>query len=295
MPTTLEPGRPVAAHPRTLLVEFLGAFVRHHDGWAPVSAMVSLMAEVGLDGPTVRTLVSRLKSRGWLQPEKRAGASGYRLTPTALASLAEGDEVVWRARQEVSLRDGWVLVTFSVPESERAKRHLLRSRLTGLGFGNIGPGVWIAPARMLEPARSLLRRLELERFVDTFTAQVPPGGDVSDLIRRGWDLGGINAEYRAFVEHHEPVVRRWEWPVDPGAAQDHEAFRDYVLTLNAWRQLPFKDPGLPQELLGPDWAGRAAGDLFVRVVELLEDRARAHAARAWPAHGPDGSRVLRHR
>jgi phenylacetic acid degradation operon negative regulatory protein len=268
----------VAVHPRTLLVEFLGAFVRRHDGWAPVSAMVSLMGVVGLDGPSVRTLVSRLKSRGWLAPEKRGSASGYRLSASALASLAEGDEVVWRARQEVSLDDGWALVTFSVPESERAKRHLLRSRLTGLGFGNIGPGIWIAPARMLGPARSLLRRLDLEQFVDLFTAQVAPGGDIADLIRRGWDLAELDGEYHAFLRAHGPVAAAWT----EGPRGDAAAFHDYVLALNQWRQLPFKDPGLPPELLGPDWAGARAGELFVRLVELLEEPAQRYAATFWP-------------
>ncbi|WP_432563469.1 PaaX family transcriptional regulator [Kineococcus sp. SYSU DK003] len=269
-------------HPRTLLVEFLGAFVRRHDGWAPVSAMVTLMGEVGLDGASVRTLVSRLKSRGWLEPEKRERVSGYRLTPVALESLAEGDEVVWRARQEVSLDDGWVLATFSVPESERAKRHLLRSRLSGLGFGNIGPGVWIAPARMLTPARSLLSRLELLQFVDLFCARVAPGGDgpaeLAGLIARGWDLAELGGEYDAFVVDRRPVADRWA--EEPGT--DGEAFAEYVLALNQWRQLPFKDPGLPHELLGPDWAGRAAGELFVRLVDLLEEPAQRHAASLWP-------------
>lgn len=272
----------VAAHPRTLLVEFLGAFVRRQQGWAPVSAMVSLMGELGLDGASVRTLVSRLKSRGWLEPDKRARISGYRLTETALASLAEGDEVVWRARQEVSLDQGWVLVTFSVPESERAKRHLLRSRLTGLGFGNIGPGVWIAPARMLQPARSLLSRLQLLEFVDLFTAQVAPGGDspeaLAALIARGWDLAELDAEYHAFLRDQQPLAQCWQQ--QPGS--DREAFRTYALALNQWRQLPFKDPGLPQELLGPDWAGRRAGALFVQMVDLLEAGAQRHAATFWP-------------
>lgn len=269
---------PPPTHPRTLLVEFLGAFVRRHDGWAPVSAMVTLMGEVGLDGAAVRTLVSRLKSRGWLEPDKRGRVSGYRLSGTALDSLAEGDEVVWRARQEVSLEDGWVLATFSVPESERAKRHLLRSRLAGLGFGNTAPGVWIAPARMLGPARSLLHRLELLEFVDLFTAQVAPGGDVDELIGRGWDLAEIDEEYHAFLDDHRPVLARW----NRRRGTDREAFRDYVLALNQWRQLPFKDPGLPHELLGEDWAGLAAGELFVHLVGLLEDRAQRYAATFWP-------------
>ena len=36
--------------------------------------------------------------------------------------------------------DGWVVLVFSVPESERDKRHVLRTTLTRLGFGTADPG-----------------------------------------------------------------------------------------------------------------------------------------------------------
>ncbi|WP_454132103.1 hypothetical protein [Kitasatospora aureofaciens] len=39
-----------------------------------------------------------------------------------------------------------------MPESERAHRHQLRSRLSWLGFGNAAPGCRLAPARLLPDA-----------------------------------------------------------------------------------------------------------------------------------------------
>jgi phenylacetic acid degradation operon negative regulatory protein len=269
-------------HPRTLLVEFLGAFVRHQDNWAPVAALVSLMGEIGLDESTVRTLVSRLKQRGWLVPERRNGANGYRLSDTALRSLEEGDRIVWHARQHVSLADGWTLVAFSVPERERSKRHLIRSRLGALGFGNVGAGIWLAPARMLPDARSLLAELGLTKFVDLFTAQYAEGQELSELIERGWDLKSLNHDYRQFVAEHEPVLK--EWLAAPRS--DADGFRAYMHALNQWRKLPFRDPGLPSELLGSDWAGDAAGVLFEKVVESLEPSAVRHVQSHWGDEAP---------
>ncbi|GAB3570839.1 PaaX family transcriptional regulator C-terminal domain-containing protein [Amycolatopsis endophytica] len=272
-----------AAYPARLLVDFLGTFVRGHEGWAPVSAIVALMVEVGLDGPSVRAHISRLKSRGWLLPDKRGTVRGYRLSASASAELAEGDDLIWGPRAEASRTAGWALVTFSVPESAREKRHLLRSRLAALGFGAIGPGTLIAPARMLGAARSVVDSLGLASHADLFVARIAYAEDVHDIIERGWNLADLNAGYARFLREYAPVERRWAQRGTRRSAElDAEAFRDFLFALNHWRVLPAKDPGLPLDTLGPGWHGREAGELFVRLVKLLETRARRHAATYWP-------------
>ena len=52
--------------------------------------------------------------------------------------------------------------------------------------------------------------------------------------------------------------------------------------MDSWRRLPFRDPGLPRELLSEGWSGPAAGALFEQLVATLERRALAHAAGFWP-------------
>lgn len=270
-------------HPASVFAEFLGMFVRPNDNWAPASAMVGLMAGIGFDEPAVRALISRQKSRGWLVPEKRGTVRGYRLGESALFGLAESDKIVWHARDEAPAADGWVLVTFSVPESVRAKRHVLRSRLAAIGFGTIGPGTLIAPARMLGPAQAVLRDHDLGEFVDVFFAQLPPGGDAAGIVCRGWDLTGLNDEYRDFVRVEEPIRALWESRSTVADADlDAEAFRDFLLAFNRWRRLPLRDPGLPHGLIGSKWLGRVAGELFERLVELLDARAQRHAIGFWP-------------
>ena len=65
--------------------------------------------------------------------------------------LRDGDARIFgrRARRR---SDGWLLVVFSVPETERDKRHQLRSPLTRLGFGTVAPGVWVAPGHLADEA-----------------------------------------------------------------------------------------------------------------------------------------------
>ncbi|NEE37388.1 PaaX family transcriptional regulator, partial [Streptomyces sp. SID7982] len=67
-------------------------------------------------------------------------SAGYALSPDARQLLDDGDRRIYR-HPAPSLADGWVLAVFSVPEAERSKRHVLRSRLARLGFGTAAPGV----------------------------------------------------------------------------------------------------------------------------------------------------------
>jgi phenylacetic acid degradation operon negative regulatory protein len=271
-------------HPSSLFPEFLGLFVRPHGGWAPAAAMVTLMEQVGYDPPAVRTLISRQKSRGWLIAETRVNSRGYRLSDEALHSLDESDKIVWHAPDPVDPGAGWVLVTFSVPESDRQKRHLLRSRLAAVGFGGIGPGTLIAPAPTLRAAREVLEGYHLTEYADVFLAVLPEGTEAASLIHRAWDLEALNADYQDFIRVEQPVLAWWEQRGDcpaTDAAVNAHAYRDYLFAFNRWRRLPLKDPGLPARWIGPDWSGPAAGRLFERLVELLRPRAQRHAEAYW--------------
>src|SRR4051812_30194483 len=132
------------AVPRSLLMTFFGAFLRRLGGWIAVADLVALMGDLGLDEQAVRSAVSRLKRRGVIAPERRAGAAGYRLTPRGEAILEAGDARIFG-------RDGdgaaqWLLVVFSIPEARRALRHKLRARLQWLGPGAGAGGGGVGPA-----------------------------------------------------------------------------------------------------------------------------------------------------
>lgn len=258
--------------PRSLIVTTYGAFARDDDGWLSVAALIRLLAALGVDEPAVRSSISRLKRRDILVPERRGGAAGYALSGHARDILDEGDRRIF-ARPAGRLSDGWVMAVFSVPESERRRRHTLRSRLTWLGFGTCAPGVWIAPAHLADETRSTLSRLGLAPYVDLFRADYLDFADLRDEVARWWDLEGLATQYAAYVEAWAPVLASWRRrrSVDPEAA-----FADYVGTLDAWRRLPYLDPGLPAELLPHGWPGVTAADTFFGLRDRLERRAHEH-------------------
>ena len=271
---TNEPGGDVGARSarlRHLIVTVYGLYGRSDGGWLSVAALIRLLGDLGVDEPAVRSAISRLKRRGILQAQRHEGAAGYQLSPEALAILREGDARIFR-RQRGTLADGWLLAVFSVPESQRHRRHVLRSELTRLGFGMVAPGVWIVPAHLQDATAETLRRLELDSYADLFRADHRAFGDLAGKIRLWWDLDELERRYEAFIEAHEPALRRWQH----GTPAGREAFADYVRALTDWRRLPYLDPGLPAELLPDGWIGIRAAEDFFALRSLLEKPARGY-------------------
>ncbi|MFH8366627.1 PaaX family transcriptional regulator C-terminal domain-containing protein [Streptomyces sp. NPDC018031] len=272
--------------PRSLIVTFYGAYGRgtadRPTGPVPVAALIRLLGAVGVDPPSVRSAVSRLKRRGLLVSGRTPeGAAGYALSDAARQLLDDGDRRIYRRPADRS-PDGWLLAVFSVPEQERHKRHLLRSRLARLGFGTAAPGVWIAPDHLYEETRHTLLRLGLASYVDLFRGHHAGFEPTADAVRRWWDLQALAGLHHRFLQVHEPVLRRWtrRRTDDP-----EQAYRDHLLALDSWRHLPYADPGLPPALLPEDWPGARAAEVFTALHERLREAGARYVAARLPAPG----------
>jgi phenylacetic acid degradation operon negative regulatory protein len=260
--------------PRALIVTAYGLYARSGGrpagaGWLPVSGLVRLLAELDVDEPAVRSAISRLKRRGVIEPGRREGVAGYELSAAGREILREGDERIFTP-PTARLDDGWLLAVFSVPESERAKRHTLRSRLAALGFGTAAPGVWIAPAHRYPAARAVLDRLDLAPYVDLFRSDYLAFGDLTTAVKHWWDLDAVRDAYDRFLHG-------WSRPADQRHPHPGRELGDWMRLVTDWRRLPYLDPGLPAELLPVDWPGSRAVDLFHRLRAQLETPAERQA------------------
>jgi phenylacetic acid degradation operon negative regulatory protein len=263
--------------PRQLIVSVYGLYARDADGWLPVAGLVRLLAELGIGPQAVRSSISRLKRRDTLRSLRRDDAAGYALAPWMAEILREGDRRIF-GHLPATPADGWVQVVFTVPETQRARRHELRSRLAGLGFGPMAPGVWIAPGTLTDEVRVTLARAGLTGFVDLFRGEYLEEdrlgyAPLAGRVHEWWDLPGIETRYAAFIADHRPLARRVaRRPPSPG-----EAFAAYVRMLTVWRRLRYLDPGLPLELLPARWKGVAAAELFQELDRELRPPADRHA------------------
>ena len=262
----------VEAQPRRLIVTIYGLYAREEPNWLPIASVVRLMGDLGVDGQAVRSSISRLKRRDVLQSVRIDGAAGYALSPSMREIMRDGDRRIFD-QCPASLADGWVQVVFTVPEAERGKRHELRTRLAGLGFGPVAPGVWLAPGALATEVSDVLARRRLSGYVDIFRGQYLGYAELPGRVRDWWDLDELAAKYARFVRHYRPVSRRLaRQPPDGG-----EAFASYVRMVTTWRRLRYLDPGLPAEVLPARWDGVAAARLFGELSDVLRPRAHRHA------------------
>jgi phenylacetic acid degradation operon negative regulatory protein len=264
------------ATPRALIVSLFGLYARDLGGWLSVATLVRLMADLGVDGQATRSAIFRLKKRAWLDAEKDGRTAGYRASADALEILTEGDDRIY-GRRRAGADEGWLLVVFSVPESERDKRHQLRSTLTRLGLGTIGPGTWVAPAHLDGAVLGALDRAGLRGFTDVFRAAHVSRTTPRETIATWWDLDALEATYADYLRRFEAVAARWEdADLHEAGPDDARAFADYVPAVTAWRRLPYLDPGLPLEALPADWIGVRAEALFERFRAVLAEPAARH-------------------
>ena len=259
--------------PQRLMVTAFGAFLRESGGWASNGGLVRLMAELDVDSKATRGSVKRLMRRGIIDAHEFAGTRGVRLTPRALEILTSADRRIFRPVE--LLDDGkWVLVVYSVPESRRSERHLMRSRLEWLGFGRVTSGVWIAPAHVECEVVDMLNRLGLSEYSTLLKSDTPVVPDILAAVRLWWDLDSIAAGYSRFMSQHKELHGRLGERV---AGDDEQAFADYVNMMTQWRRLPFFDPGLPRALLPANWVGYDATAMFHDLHNALIEPAKLHA------------------
>jgi phenylacetic acid degradation operon negative regulatory protein len=276
---TNEPGTheaPSTPRHQQLIVTIFGLYARDEGDSLPVASLVRLMGELGVEAAGVRSSVSRLKRRGVLEGKKTFGVASYGIVPGRIDMFTEGDTRIFSPSRS-SVEDKWLLVVFSIPETIRAKRHVLRSELTRMGFGSVTSGVWIAPERIWKQAKLQLDRLGLEPFIDYFSAENLSPHELSHKVSVWWDLVALDTMYADFIFKYEGLKLKWDArQADPSTDTLHDAFADYVPMITEWRRLPYKDPGLPPELLPADWKGTLAEELFGDLHGLLRSPAQEY-------------------
>lgn len=286
--------RPPVLH-QSLIITLFGLYRRTSATAVPVAALVSLLGDLGYDGPGVRSAVSRLKNKGILTSASADGVAAYYLAESVRATFDEGDERIFAATPPRPLND-WALVLFSVPESRRSLRHQLRKLLRSQGFGTVASGVSIGAGHLMEQAREKLTRSGLEEYVQFFRGEYSFSGDVRDQVAQWWDLDAVDASMREFLDLYDDAVDQWSGLLtdNPNAGSDptgeiaRQAFQYYVPMLTMWRRLPYEDPNLPAEYLPAGWKEPSARAAFVGTHQLIEPLATRYFTQTVSAHLPSG-------
>lgn len=254
-PTALTRRREVgSASARSLLLTILGEFALPRDEPVWTATVLDALSRLGVEQRAARQALARTSAEDLLASERHGRRTAWSLTPRGAELLAEGTTRIYGFLRSSHAWDGrWLVLTVSIPETQRRLRHRLRTRLTWLGMGSPYSGLWVSPDG--DKAGEVGEVIEELGLGDQTVAWVGPTagiGNEASLVDAAWDLEGLAERYRTFLETFDG--RR--------VADADEAFAAQVELVQEWRRFPFLDPDLPRELLDDDWPGPRAAAVF---------------------------------
>ena len=238
---------------RGLLISVLGDYVRPTGQPAPTSAFIDVLGRLGAEETAARQALVRASADGWLVPRREGRYTWWRLSPAFEQFLNLGAQRIFGfTATQPDWDHRWLIVLARAAETNRAGRHLLRTRLGWAGLGNPAPGVWVSThTDRVKEVEFVLQDAGVAGEAQMFISEHVVGGDLSTLVSQAWDLDTVAREYDAFIARFtrqpstDPIVR-------------------LTSLVHEWRRLVLNDPALPLELLPAGWSGIRAARLFGR-------------------------------
>lgn len=261
-----------STRPQDLVFTLYGDFLLHRPGPVWVGSLIALLEPLGLSETNVRTVLSRMAGRGWLETEREGRRSYYALTPRGRRLLEEGETRIYQPRGDEGWDGEWTLLAYSIPEERRGQRDRLRVRLEWLGFGSLGNGLWITPHDVTARVGEIAEELGVAEHVELFRGPHVGAKDTGALVSRCWDLDSLNERYGRFIDRHlDACVALRE--AGPGSVEPRAAFVRRFNLVHEYREFPLVDPFLPPALQPVNWAGECALSLFNYYHDLLAEPA----------------------
>ena len=120
---------------RGVLFTVLGELVLPTGGEAWTSAFIDVFGRLGVEEKAARQALMRTAADNWLSSERVGRRTVWRLTPAAERLLRDGTERIFGFAAVAEDWDGrWTIVIARTPETERAARHMIRTRLRWAGL-----------------------------------------------------------------------------------------------------------------------------------------------------------------
>ena len=201
---------------------------------------------------------------GWLEPVEQQGQRGYAATARARARLAEARSRIYRTADQHW--DGTWHVVVVEHAADRASRGRTAAAMGYLGYARLAPDTWIAPRASAELAQSLAAEgLGSRQFLSRYTE---PGA------RRWRPTCGTSRAWRRRTGSSSSGPQELTAGLEADLTPER-GFAVRSLLVHEWRKFLFRDPGLPAEVLPPDWPGRQAAKCFDTTAASLLPLARA--------------------
>jgi len=254
----------VSRKPEEMILALLGECILARNERAVAAGVyIDILEACGSAPGTTRTTLQRMRTRGLFHTHRAGRESLYEPTRSFLRILDEASTRVLAKDPFTAEGSGWTVVTFSLPETQRSVRHVVRSQLTWAGFGDLRDGVWVAPGHAEIP--DSVRELALDESlrVAVFRAQEIEGLPLAKTFMSAWNVDELRGAHAQFLD-------RWEHAPE----QSDSPLRDIVWLIADWLSLLRNDPRLPVAHVDDEWPAQRSVQAFTRLHRAWRPRAR---------------------
>jgi phenylacetic acid degradation operon negative regulatory protein len=260
---------------KSLVMTIFGDAIAPHGARLWLGSLIELVAPMGVTDRLVRTSVFRLVQEGWLVANREGRRSSYALLPEARPRFERANRRIY-APPGLDWDGRWTIVMAPNGSIDASLRAAVRKELEWEGYAMLAPGLLAHPAADPAPLAEILERVKAAGKVFVCSAaELPDSGSrpLGELVREGWDLSGVVADYRHFIDEFTPLLALLQ--ADSGLSPQ-DAFVVRSLLIHAYRRVQLHDPMLPLELLPQPWPGSEAYALAQAIYRLTWERAEQH-------------------
>jgi phenylacetic acid degradation operon negative regulatory protein len=151
----------------------------------------------------------------------------------------------------------WRVLSYEIPEKKRDLRDRLRREVAGWGLGPWHRSFWLTPHPIINELKNLVSGKEEEQYIQAFEAD-HVFGERKVLIEKVWGINELDKQYRGMFK---------KWHLILSEDQDKteklkKAISEYIILLR-------QDPGLPIDLVGENWIGFEAFNIYKEIRGIL--------------------------
>jgi len=218
-----------------------------------IDEMFMNVFDLSLNQKTKSTIHSLIK-KGALR-ESSSESNAYSLTDVGFVDASREFPYFRFLKQDW---DGvWRVLSYEIPEKKRELRDRLRREVASWGLGPWHRSFWLTPHPIISDLKNLVSGKEEQQYVQAFESS-HVFGDREVLIEKVWGKTKLHERYKELFRQWHDILSR-----------DLAKLDKFSLIVNAYIEVIRVDPGLPRELLGNNWIGYEALDLFSEIKEIL--------------------------
>lgn len=201
--------------------------------------------------------ISGLIREGYI--EKKADASeienSYKITDKGFYSLC----LIYPFFRYLKEKwDGkWRVLSYEIPEKKRELRDRLRRVVSGWGLGPWHRSFWLTPHPIVDNLRQLVSQKEEEKFIQAFESE-HVFGNREILIEKVWQINFREKQYRELFKKWHNIL-----------SGEGDKIIKFTNVINEYLAILKLDPGLPPELVGQNWIGFEAYNIFKEIRSIL--------------------------